>query len=60
MVNNVISQYNQRISMFPADTNYEVVIDVRGQSWSQAMLDDVTNRIRQLSNGEIIVSFITE
>ena len=58
MVNNVVNQYNKRISILPSDATYEVVIDVRGQDYTQEMLDDIVTKITQKSNGEIIVSFI--
>lgn len=52
------NQYNQRISILPDNTNYEVVIDVRGQEWTQDMLDDIVTRITQRTNGEVTVSFM--
>ena len=58
LVNNVVNQYNQRISILPDNTNYEVVIDVRGQEWTQDMLDDIVTRITQRTNGEVTVSFM--
>lgn len=33
--------YDNCINILPASTKYEVVVDVRGQSWSQDMLDDI-------------------
>ncbi len=58
LVYNVVNQYNNRLNKLPSGTTYEVFIDVRGQAWTQAMLDDIYNRINQQTNGEIIVNFI--
>ena len=57
LVSNVISQYNERKSILPPDVKYEVVIDVRGQSWEQSHLDDITRRIKEQSNDKITVSY---
>jgi hypothetical protein len=54
----VCSDEDQRISILPDNTNYEVVIDVRGQEWTQDMLDDIVTRITQRTNGEVTVSFM--
>lgn len=58
LVNNVVNQYNHRATILPSGTNYEVVIDVRGQDWTQDMLDDIVNRIAQRTSGKVIVSFM--
>lgn len=58
LVNNVVNQYDNRINILPASTKYEVVVDVRGQSWSQDMLDDILSRITQRTNGKVAVSFV--
>ena len=58
LVYNVVNQYNDRLNKLPSGTTYEVFIDVRGQAWTQAMLDDIYDRITQQTNGEIIVNFI--
>lgn len=50
--------YDNRINILPASTKYEVVVDVRGQSWSQDMLDDILSRITQRTNGKVAVSFV--
>lgn len=58
LVNNVIEQYNHRVGILPENTKYEVLIDVRGQAWTQDMLNEVSVRIAQRSDGKIIVSFL--
>ncbi|MBR6506073.1 MAG: DNRLRE domain-containing protein [Clostridia bacterium] len=58
LVYNVVNQYNDRLNKLPSGTTYEVFIDVRGQAWTQAMLDNIYDRITQQTNGEIIVNFI--
>ena len=47
----------QRLSKLPTNTIYEVVIDVRGQEWTQDILDDIAARITDKTDGKIIVSF---
>ena len=58
LVRNVADQYNKRVLIFPNDTSFEVVIDVRGQAWTQEMLDDITHRIIEQTNGNMTVSFM--
>lgn len=58
LVNNVVKQYQKRVEVFPQNTIFEVLIDVRGQNWTQDMLDEITNRISNLTSNKMIVSFI--
>lgn len=52
------NQYNQRVTIFPKDTTYEVMVDVGGQSWTQEMLSDIKNKISTLTNGNVTVNFM--
>ena len=58
LVNNVKAQYYQRVAVFPSNTSFEVTIDVRGQNWTQDILDEIVSRITQETNGNVSVSFI--
>ena len=60
LVNNVVVQYNQRKSLMPSDTTFEVVIDVRGQDWTYDMLNELISRITEATNVDLSVSFITQ
>ena len=57
LINNVVTQYNTRVNIFPSGTTFEVVIDVRGQSWTQEILDEIVERITSRTNGQMTVSF---
>lgn len=58
LINNVVNQYKNRINYLPEYHTYEVVIDVRGQNWTQDMLNEIVAKISEKTNGEIIISFI--
>ncbi len=60
LVNNVVNQYNQRSQIFPTGTTYEVVIDVRGQSWVQTELDSLSQTISNRTDGNMTVTFLKE
>ena len=60
LANNVSAQYNQRVNVFPSQTTYEVRIDVRGQVYDQAMLDDIRNKIQIGTGGNMSVKFINQ
>ena len=58
LVNNVVNQYSKRVTVFPIDTTYDVVIDIRGQSWTQDMLNEIITAISSKTAGKMGVSFI--
>lgn len=58
LANNITNQYNNRVNMFP-DATIEFRVDVYGQAYTQDMLDDVLNRVRDLLGNSDMVSFIT-
>ncbi len=59
LVNNIITQYNERVKVFPKGLTYEVQIDVRGQKYDQTILNDIESKILSKSNNAIVVKFIT-
>lgn len=58
LANNVANQYNQRVNVFPMGTQYEVMVDLRGQAWTQLMKDDIITKITNLTNGNVYVQFL--
>lgn len=58
LANNVINQYNQRVSVFPTGTKFEVRIDITGQSWTQSILDAIASAIETGTGGNMTVAFM--
>jgi len=53
MVNTIVKQAEQRATNLPEGMQQKIVIDIRGQSVSQAQQDRIRNKIVNKSNGII-------
>jgi len=58
LVNNVSKQITERVKNLPANTKQTIVIDVRGQTYTQAILDEITKRILGKVSVEVEIKFI--
>lgn len=58
LVNTIIRQYQERIKVFPEGLRYEVQIDVRGQNYTESILQEIKQNILNKSNNAIDVKFI--
>ncbi|MEG0314845.1 MAG: hypothetical protein RR646_06260 [Erysipelotrichaceae bacterium] len=55
--NNISKQYNQRLEALPLGTKQTVVIDIRGQSVTDSVLDGLYNDIMKSTNSGIEIRF---
>ncbi len=60
LVNNVSKQINKRKNDLPPNTRQIIEIDVREQDVSKKTLKDIRKRIREKTNEDIRVNFITK
>ena len=58
LAKNIEKQYNQRVKVFPENTQYEVMIDVSGQEVTQSMLNDITSRVAKLTDSNVNIVFM--
>ncbi|AOP16108.1 hypothetical protein ETA57_15595 [Bacillus licheniformis] len=59
LVNNVSKQVEKRLTDLPNNTKQTVIIDIRGQSVSEEIMDDLYDRIMKKTNGRADIKFKT-
>ncbi|ATH95188.1 MULTISPECIES: ribonuclease YeeF family protein [Bacillus] len=59
LVNNVSKQVEKRLTELPNNTKQTVIIDIRGQSVSEEIMDDLYDRIMKKTNGRADIKFKT-
>ncbi|MCO4849995.1 ribonuclease YeeF family protein [Bacillus vallismortis] len=59
LVNNVSKQVEKRLTDLPNNTKQSVVIDIRGQSVSEEIMDDLYDKIMKKTNGKADIKFKT-
>jgi len=57
LVNNVSKQINERIKNLPEGTKQIIVIDVRGQNYTQDILDSIVSRIMSKTKVKVEIRF---
>jgi cell division protein ZapA (FtsZ GTPase activity inhibitor) len=57
LTRNITKQYQQRLDNLPMETKQSVVIDVRGQNVSDAVLDSLYNNIMQKTGNGVNIRF---
>lgn len=58
LANNVSKQVNQRITNLPGGTKQTIVVDVRGQNYTNGMLDDIVKRITEKCDVSVDIKFM--
>jgi hypothetical protein len=59
LANNIEKQYQQRLTNLPAGTKQTVMIDIRGQSVSEQVIDELYNTIVSKTGGNVEIRFKT-
>ncbi|MBW9317260.1 T7SS effector LXG polymorphic toxin [Bacillus subtilis] len=59
LVNNVSKQVEKRLTDLPGNTKQTIIIDIRGQSVSEEIMDDLYDKIMKKTNGKADIKFKT-
>lgn len=58
LANNVSKQVNERINNLPQGTSQTIIVDVRGQTYTNDILDDIVRRITEKCNISVEIKFM--
>lgn len=60
LANNIYEQYNKRIDMFGDNIKIEFVVDVRGQKYTEDILNDIESRVSTLTGKNNLITILNE
>ncbi|MBD3921021.1 hypothetical protein H8B09_19805 [Paenibacillus sp. PR3] len=59
MANNIEKQYKLRLTHLPKNNKQSVIIDVRGQKYTDDMLDVLVRKYDSKTGGNVDITFMT-